>query len=78
MAYSAQVQMNDWTVDVQTRQAGVGFTSDIHIRHRNPQSAFEHHFCHHEVVRTERDALLRGIHEGMTWIDLKASGTIHM
>lgn len=77
MTLSANVHEGSWSVSVQT-DAGQdgGYQSTIHVRHALPGGDFEHTFHHAKVFATEREAVLEGLREGMTWIALKTTRTI--
>ncbi|MFT4069397.1 hypothetical protein [Paraburkholderia sp.] len=77
MTLSANVQQGTWSVSVQTDAAqDGGYQATIHVRHTSPNGDFEHGFRHERVFATERDAVLEGLREGMTWIALKSTKTI--
>ncbi|RZF24541.1 hypothetical protein EVC45_38375 [Paraburkholderia sp. UYCP14C] len=77
MTLSADVQQGTWSVNVQTDAAqDGGFQSTIHVKHSSPDGAFEHSFHHAKIFATEREAVLEGLREGMTWIALKTTRTI--
>jgi hypothetical protein len=77
MTLSGNVQDGAWSVNVQTRAADEGgYQSTIHVRHSSTEGDFEHTFCQGKVFNTEREAVLEGLREGMTWIGLKMARTI--
>ena len=79
MALSGNVQEGGWSVSVQTEPAeDGGYQSTIQVRHASPEGDFEHSFRHGKKFSTERDAVLDGLREGMTWIGLKMERTIKM
>lgn len=79
MTMSGNVQDGAWSVTVQTEPGETGgYQSRIHVRHSSPDGDFEHTFCHAKKFNTERDAVLDGLREGMTWIGLKMARTIKM
>jgi hypothetical protein len=78
MTLSGNVQEGAWSVNVQTEPAeDGGYRSRIHVRHSSPEGDFEHAF-QGKKFNTERDAVLDGLREGMTWIGLKMARTIKM
>jgi hypothetical protein len=77
MTLSANVQQGTWSVSVQTEPAPQGgFQSTIHVKHSSPEGDFERTFHHARVFAVEREAVLEGLREGMTWIALKTTRTI--
>ncbi|WP_233837757.1 hypothetical protein [Paraburkholderia sp. ZP32-5] len=77
MTISANVQQGTWSVDVRTEAApDGGFRATIHVAQGSPDGDFEHTFHHAKVFVTEREAVLEGLREGMTWIVLKSTKTI--
>jgi hypothetical protein len=77
MTLSANVHQGTWSVDVQTDADQDGkHRATIHVRHTSPDGDFEHTFHHAKVFVTEREAVLEGLREGMTWIALKFTRTI--
>jgi len=77
MTLSAKVHDGTWSVSVQTDAAqGGGYRATIHVSHASPDGDFEHTFRHAKVFDVERDAVLEGLREGMTWIALKTTRTI--
>ena len=79
MTLSGNVQEGAWSVNVQTEPADEGgYQSTIHVTHSSPNGDFEHTFRQHKKFNTEREAVLEGLREGMTWIGLKIARTISM
>jgi hypothetical protein len=77
MTLSGNVQEAEWSVNVQTEPVeDGGYRSTIQVRHSSPEGDFEHTFQHGNKFSTERDAVLDGLREGMTWIGLKMARTI--
>ncbi|MBB5467602.1 hypothetical protein HDG32_003725 [Paraburkholderia sp. CI2] len=77
MAISANAQEGTWSVSVETREAQEGgFLSTIHVKHVSPEGDFERTFHQSRVFAVEREAVLEGLREGMTWIALKTTRTI--
>ncbi|WP_233836729.1 hypothetical protein [Paraburkholderia sp. ZP32-5] len=77
MTISANARQGSWTVSVQTDAVkDGGFQATIHVTHASPGGDFEHTFHHSTIFVTERDAVLEGLREGMTWIALKSTKTI--
>ncbi|WP_233808236.1 hypothetical protein [Paraburkholderia sp. HP33-1] len=77
MTISANAQQGSWSVSVETEAAPEGgFQATIHVKHESPEGDFEHTFHHARVFIVEREAVLEGLREGMTWIALKTTRTI--
>ena len=77
MTLSGNVQEAEWSVNVQTEPVeDGGYRSTIQVRQSSPEGDFEHTFQHGKKFSTERDAVLDGLREGMTWIGLKMARTI--
>jgi hypothetical protein len=77
MTLSGNVQQGSWSVSVQTDAAqGGGYQAVIHVKHTSPDGDFDHTFRHARTFATEREAMLEGLREGMTWIVLKTTRTI--
>jgi hypothetical protein len=77
MTLSGNVRQGEWSVNVETKPAeDGGYQSTIHVRHSSPDGDFEHTFQQGKKFGTERDAVLDGLREGMTWIGLKMARTI--
>jgi hypothetical protein len=79
MVLLGNVQQGDWSVNVETEAAeDGGYQSTIKVRHSAAEGDFEHTFRHGKRFSTERDAMVDGLREGMTWIGLKMARTIKM
>ncbi|SEK10882.1 hypothetical protein [Paraburkholderia diazotrophica] len=77
MTLSGNVHQQTWSVNVQTEAVGEGgFRPTINVRHSSPHGDFKHTFRHGGIFSTEREAVLAGLREGMTWIELKMARTI--
>lgn len=77
MTISANAQQGTWSVSVQTEQVQEGgFQATIHVKHESPNGDFERTFRQARVFAVEREAVLEGLREGMTWISLKTTRTI--
>ncbi|MBC8746653.1 MULTISPECIES: hypothetical protein [Paraburkholderia] len=77
MTLSANAQEGSWSVSVETHEAQEGgFQATIHVRHASPDGDFERTFHQSRVFAVEREAVLEGLREGMTWIALKKTRTI--
>ncbi|MGF6970023.1 hypothetical protein OKW43_007118 [Paraburkholderia sp. WC7.3g] len=77
MTLSANAQEGSWSVSVETQEAQEGgFQATIHVRHASPDGDFERTFHQSRVFAVEREAVLEGLREGMTWIALKTTRTI--
>lgn len=71
MAVSGKVCAHDWSVSVEVSPASDGFVCTIRVGHSDPKGKFEHQFKHFKVFRTEREAVLDGLREGMVWVEHK-------
>lgn len=78
MTITGQVTGDDWIVFTDTFPADGGFGCEVHVGQSGAGGQFKHRFRHSEVLPTEREAVLEGLREGMVWIDLKRSETIHL
>ena len=79
MTLSGNVQEGAWSVNVQTEPVeDGGYRSTIQVRHSSPEGDFERTFIHGKKFSTERDAVLDGLREGMTWIELKMARTFRV
>ncbi|XUW90503.1 hypothetical protein OH764_26460 [Burkholderia sp. M6-3] len=77
MTLSANVQEGTWSVSVKTDAAqDGGYQATIDVRHTSAEGDFNHSFRHAKAFATEREAVLEGLREGMTWIALKSTHTI--
>jgi hypothetical protein len=77
MTLSGNVREGEWSVNVETEAAeDGGYRSTIVVRHASPDGEFERTFKQGRKFGTERDAVLDGLREGMTWIGLKMARTI--
>jgi len=77
MTLSGNVQEGAWSVNVQTEPVeDGGYRSSVQVKHSSPGGDFERTFLHGKTFSTERDAVLDGLREGMTWIELKMARTI--
>ncbi|MBB5423438.1 hypothetical protein HDG40_001582 [Paraburkholderia sp. JPY158] len=77
MAISANAQQGTWSVSVHTEETQEGgFRATIHVKHVSPEGDFERTFQQSQVFAVEREAVLEGLREGMTWIALKTTRTI--
>ncbi|MGN6668569.1 MAG: hypothetical protein ACTHKH_16590 [Trinickia sp.] len=71
MAILGKVSQDDWSVSVEVIRVPGGFAPSIHVDHTDASGKFEHQFKHHQVFRTEHEAVLEGLREGMGWIGQK-------
>jgi hypothetical protein len=56
-----------------------GYVCEICVTHeRAGDKLFEHRFRHARTFVSERDAVLEGLREGMTWIELKMAKAFDM
>lgn len=79
MTLSGQIHDPHWDVNVETlnEEAGV-FRCRIWVNHTQQEGDFEHGFELERTYRTERDAVLAGLREGMIWIEQKMAGTLRV
>jgi len=75
MALKGSINEGSWNVAVETTAvAGGGYRSTVQVTHELAGcSPFTHTFTHHRTFATEHDAVIEGLREGMTWIELKRS-----
>ncbi|MFC0397317.1 UDP-glucose 4-epimerase [Paraburkholderia rhizosphaerae] len=78
MTLAGNAHETEWSVDVTTFAAEQGYRSNIRVSHQSASGAFAHDFQHSGIFATEREALLEGLREGMTWVELKLSGALHV
>ena len=78
MTIIRKVSDNDWSVSVEVVRVPGGFAPSIHVGHADPVGQFEHHFKHHKVFGSEREAVLEGLREGMGWIEQKMANIFSM
>ncbi len=78
MTLKGQVTSDSWNVSTDTFPADGGFGCEIHVAHALSGEEFKHQFRHSKIFATEREAVLDGLREGMVWISLKLSETIHL
>ncbi|HTH61287.1 MAG TPA: UDP-glucose 4-epimerase [Paraburkholderia sp.] len=73
MTLKGNISEGHWNVVVETTHAASGgYRCTVHVMHELPgHNAFNHTFTHHRTFSTEHDAVLEGLREGMTWIELK-------
>lgn len=78
MTVSGKVSDNDWTVSARVDPVRGGFTCEIEVEHGDETRRFAHHFKHHRVFETEREAVLDGLREGLVWIEQKMAHSISL
>lgn len=76
MTVSGNVSDGNWSVSVETHQIAGGFDCSIQLSHTTPEGTFTHAFNHSSIFPSEREAVLAGLREGMTWVQLKMSKTL--
>jgi hypothetical protein len=77
MSLKGSIDDSDWTVSCNTEQTPRGIECSISVEQRNVDGGrFMHRFKHPHAYGNEREAILAGLREGMTWIRLKESNTI--
>jgi hypothetical protein len=75
MTLQGNVTEHDWSVSVDVHPCDGGYECLIHVSHEGPGGKFEHQFKHFEVLPTEHEAVLAGLHQGMLWLEQKMSKT---
>ena len=79
MALTGQVTGDGWTVSTETFPVDGGFCCEVYVGHGGALGGeFKHQFRHSEIFATECETVLDGLREGMVWIQLKRSETIHL
>lgn len=74
-----QITSGKWIVCVDSCVTDTGFGCKISVGLiEAPGATFEHHFRHSKSFATDCEAVLAGLREGMAWIQLKQSETIHL
>ncbi|MDR5777643.1 MULTISPECIES: UDP-glucose 4-epimerase [unclassified Caballeronia] len=77
MSLKGQVDDTDWSITCNTEQVTEGIVCSIGVeQHDAERGRFVHRFRHARIFDNEYEAVLAGLSEGMTWIRLRASGTI--
>lgn len=73
MTLKGSISEGHWNVAVETTPApGGGYRCTVHVTHeRRAHDTFSHTFTHHRTFATEHDAVIEGLRDGMTWIELK-------
>ena len=73
MTLKGNISQGSWNVVVETTAAsGGGYRSTVHVTHElSGRGPFSHTFMHHRTFSSEHDAVIEGLREGMTWIELK-------
>ncbi|WP_042303453.1 hypothetical protein [Paraburkholderia kururiensis] len=85
MTILGNVHEGHWSVAVETAPAPCGaagsrgYVCEICVTHeRAGDKLFEHRFRHSRTFVSEREAVLEGLREGMTWIELKMANAFNM
>ncbi|SAL66428.1 UDP-glucose 4-epimerase [Caballeronia choica] len=79
MTLKGQVHNAEWSVTCTTDQTPQGVVCSIGVEQHNVEGGrFMHRFKLARTFDNERDAVLAGLREGMTWIRLKAAKTINV
>jgi hypothetical protein len=74
-----QIISGEWIVCVDSCITDIGFECEIYVGLTGILGTnFKHHFRHSRSFATDGDAVLDGLREGMAWIRLKQSETIHL
>ncbi|WP_321845182.1 UDP-glucose 4-epimerase [Paraburkholderia bannensis] len=69
---NGHIDATGWSVDARTSPAPEGgFSCEIVVAHEAAQQRATHTFVHHLTFKTEHEALLEGLREGMVWVDLR-------
>ncbi|WP_438392392.1 UDP-glucose 4-epimerase [Caballeronia sp. DA-9] len=78
MTLKGQVSGEGWSVSVDTVTIADGFSCDVQVEHGGASGEFKHRFRHWQTFKSEREAVLDGLREGMVWLALKQAQTIHL
>lgn len=79
MTLKGNVNEGSWSVEVETSAApGGGYHCRIRVTQTVPERTFSHDFTHYRTFEDETTAMLEGLREGMTWIELKRGHTFHV
>ena len=78
MSMSGKVSESDWAVSATVGPVSGGFTCSIEVEHSDPTGKFMHRFKHHRVFRTEREAMLEGLRDGLIWIEQKMARSFYL
>jgi len=71
-------EKGNWAVAAETHWSASGITCEIHMAIHSEEGEFSHEYKGERTFDTEQDAVLYGLREGMTWVDLKMSRSIRM
>ncbi|SAK60477.1 UDP-glucose 4-epimerase [Caballeronia temeraria] len=78
MSLKGTVDDANWTVTCTTEQTQKGIECSISVeQHDVDGGRFMHRFKHACTFDNEREAVLAGLRDGMTWVRLKAEHTIN-
>jgi hypothetical protein len=78
MSLSGSVSESDWSVCADVRETSGGFDCLIRVARSGPEHSFAHEFKQSRAFRSEREAVLEGLREGMVWIDLRMSNAFSL
>jgi hypothetical protein len=79
MPLAANAHDREWSVDASTCAGPAGgYRAMVRVAHNCGNGAFEYEFRLSGTFPTEREALLEGLREGTTWIELKIAGVLHV
>ncbi|SAK91435.1 UDP-glucose 4-epimerase [Caballeronia hypogeia] len=79
MPIKGQVDNEEWSVTCTTELTAQGIVCSIGVEQRSVEGGrFMHRFRHVGTFDNEREAVLAGLKEGMTWIRLRAAKTINL
>ncbi len=78
MTLSGKISEHDWPVSAESRLAPGGFECLIRVAQSGPAGTCEHEFKHFKIFRTELEAILDGLREGMLWIEQKMSNAFSL
>jgi hypothetical protein len=76
MDMSGKVDGGGWTVTACARESGAEFGCLIGTCIAAPDGAVVREFAHDRTFGTPQEAVLEGLKEGMSWVDLTTSNTI--
>jgi hypothetical protein len=79
MALSGTINADTWTVGAETVPAPQGgYGCRIRVSHTSPTTQFSRECAHHCTFENEATAVLEGLREGVTWVELKTRHAFHV
>lgn len=76
MDLCGKVDGDGWTVTAHSKEKGVEFGCHIGMTAVTLRGALTREFAHDRTFRTAEEAVLEGLKEGMSWVDLTRSNTV--